>query len=436
MVRNDEGLTKTYNRFHDPNETRPGDRSPPRAARRDGPRRARRYGWNDIPTDCEFLLDYEVDEEDDSRRKKPYRYRWPDEVRDEVLARLIELNAERAAAEQRSGAAGAKQDKSRSRRPAPVAGRSRRALLMEAASVDRESPATSEEVRERLVEALELDLVGPPAGHRYEHELLPGWERPSKWYLTGFLIPKDAPPEEAGDDDANDEFDDVSETEGPAEESAEERAAAKRSYFPSSMGISALVAAHTESLSVTVRWGDYEYEDLTRKDEEESADEPEGRDGGGGGDDGGTEEGEDGARGGRGARSVWRRTPREEKIDLVLGGSAGTPHVAPVPGSDGLELHVLEREIGLAGLDGHIPAGTRSVSLFLVNNRTAGHEPSGPRLRLPSCPRDRVRPVVRPASRSARLAGRRVGRAGCGSALRGHAGVRHGSWRICGLGDR
>jgi hypothetical protein len=29
------------------------------------------YGWNDIPTDCEFILDYEIDEEEGSRRKKP-----------------------------------------------------------------------------------------------------------------------------------------------------------------------------------------------------------------------------------------------------------------------------------------------------------------------------------------------------------------------------
>ena len=29
------------------------------------------------------------------RRKLPWRYRWPDEVRDEVLARLLALNAER-----------------------------------------------------------------------------------------------------------------------------------------------------------------------------------------------------------------------------------------------------------------------------------------------------------------------------------------------------
>ena len=54
------------------------------------------YGWGNIPTDCEFLLDYEIDEEEWGSKKKPYRYRWPDEVRDEVLARLLELNAERA----------------------------------------------------------------------------------------------------------------------------------------------------------------------------------------------------------------------------------------------------------------------------------------------------------------------------------------------------
>jgi hypothetical protein len=63
------------------------------------------YGWTDIQTDCEFLLDYEVDEEEWGDKKKPYRHRWPDDVRDEVLARLLELNATRAAEEARFGAA-------------------------------------------------------------------------------------------------------------------------------------------------------------------------------------------------------------------------------------------------------------------------------------------------------------------------------------------
>jgi len=108
MVANDEGLTKTYNRFHDPEESSTGIvKLRERHAAMD---RAvlDAYGWTDIPTNCEFLLDYEVDDEEGaSRRKKPWRYRWPNDVHDEVLARLLALNAERAAEEQRSGAAAA-----------------------------------------------------------------------------------------------------------------------------------------------------------------------------------------------------------------------------------------------------------------------------------------------------------------------------------------
>ena len=61
------------------------------------------YGWTDIATDCKFLLDYEIDEEEWGGKKKPYRYRWPNEVRDEILARLLELNAERARDEEQAG---------------------------------------------------------------------------------------------------------------------------------------------------------------------------------------------------------------------------------------------------------------------------------------------------------------------------------------------
>ena len=123
MVRNGEGMTKTYNRFHDPDENTPGiaklralhaamDRAVLDA-----------YGWRDIPTDSEFRLDYEIDEDEWSRRKKPWRCRWPDATRDEVLARLLELNADRAAAEARTGPDGTKPtpgDPQRwSRQPAP-----------------------------------------------------------------------------------------------------------------------------------------------------------------------------------------------------------------------------------------------------------------------------------------------------------------------------
>ena len=111
MVRNDEGLTEIYNRFHDPNETDPEIQKLRELHAAIDRAVLDAYGWGDVPTGCGFLLDYEIGEEEGrSRRRRPYRYRWPDDVRDEVLARLLELNAERAKEESRSGAtAGPKQ---------------------------------------------------------------------------------------------------------------------------------------------------------------------------------------------------------------------------------------------------------------------------------------------------------------------------------------
>ena len=100
MLQLGEGLTKLYNHFHDPHQNAPEvvtlrnrhvdmDRAVLEA-----------YGWRDIPTDLDFLLDHEIDEQQGwGARKERYRHRWPDEVRDEVLARLVELNAQRAAEE-------------------------------------------------------------------------------------------------------------------------------------------------------------------------------------------------------------------------------------------------------------------------------------------------------------------------------------------------
>jgi hypothetical protein len=108
MVKKNEGLTKTYNRFHDPDEHNP-DILELRALHAAMDHAVLdTYGWSDIPTDCEFLLDYEIDEEEWGNKKKPYRYRWPDEVRDEVMARLLDLNAQRAKKEARSGTSATK----------------------------------------------------------------------------------------------------------------------------------------------------------------------------------------------------------------------------------------------------------------------------------------------------------------------------------------
>ncbi len=111
MIQNDEGLTKTYNRFHDPDEPSP-DIQQLRALHAGMDRAVLdAYGWTDIPTTCQFLLDYEDDDDETDtgsrkrQKKKPWRYRWPDDVRDEVLARLLALNAERHAEEVRLGIA-------------------------------------------------------------------------------------------------------------------------------------------------------------------------------------------------------------------------------------------------------------------------------------------------------------------------------------------
>ena len=116
-------------------------------------------------------------------------------------------------------------------------------------------PTTSPQVRARLAEALSLDLIGPWAQHELAEERLPGWVRPSNWYLTGFLVPSGTKPEQGVDGDEDGELDETPASGGLAEESSEERKAAKRGFFPSSIGLSFLVDKEAQALSVTLRWG-------------------------------------------------------------------------------------------------------------------------------------------------------------------------------------
>jgi hypothetical protein len=136
MATNNEGLTCTYNRFHDPAETNPELHELRRLHGEMDQTVLQAYGWGDVPSACGFGLDYLDTEEDaqftdelqerinsgelffwdandaldfqgqlvacgaiSGRRKLPWRYRWPDAVRDDVLARLLALNAERYAEE-------------------------------------------------------------------------------------------------------------------------------------------------------------------------------------------------------------------------------------------------------------------------------------------------------------------------------------------------
>jgi hypothetical protein len=127
MVRNNEGLTTTYNRFHDPDE-----RSPDILKLRELHAEMDRavltaYGWTDLAerATCEFRLDYEDDDDpaDDEApraraKKKPWRYRWPQDFHDEVLARLLDLNQQRAEQERLTGLAAEAATKSPSKKAA------------------------------------------------------------------------------------------------------------------------------------------------------------------------------------------------------------------------------------------------------------------------------------------------------------------------------
>ena len=94
--------------------------------------------------------------------------------------------------------------------------------MTETTAAQQDVPTTSQKVRARLAEALNLDLIGPWAGYELAEERLPGWVRPSNWYLTGFLVPSGAWPEHYTEADSDEDLDETPESGGLAEESSEE----------------------------------------------------------------------------------------------------------------------------------------------------------------------------------------------------------------------
>src|SRR5580698_4501866 len=118
---------------------------------------------------------------------------------------------------------------------------------------------TSAEVRSEITDALKLDLAGPI--HNGDHPIGDPAEAlvqaPSRWYLTGFLVPLDAPEEQRVEIAADDDVDAAGETGIDDDATPEPAAASKVRYLPSSIGLSVLVPSETTSVMATVRWGDY-----------------------------------------------------------------------------------------------------------------------------------------------------------------------------------
>jgi hypothetical protein len=190
------------------------------------------------------------------------------------------------------------------------------------------------DVRSQLVEALRLDLVGPEDGSELEAEVLP--QAPSRWYLTGFLVPLDAQDTQRVDEDSNEEVDAANDAGGTDDATPTEPASARKRFLPSSIGLSVLVPEATRCLKVRVRWGDYKL----RKPAD-----------------------------GQGDGTEWERTHRIEEVELEVPKSTEKPRETEVNGSNGLKVALSVRPVASDGAEGGLPKGTRSVSVFLVNRR-------------------------------------------------------------------
>ena len=221
---------------------------------------------------------------------------------------------------------------------------------------------TSADVRAAITCTLRRDLIGPGlADEDIAHEILP--TRPSRWYLTGYLVPAQAPPEQrtatgaaegeldGGNGEGSDGLDDADEPDTPT---------ARPSFLPSSIGLSFLLPEGVDHVDVTARWGDYRaavaetaeatplLADPANETEDAAEDPPQA------------------APAAKPHRAVvWRRTPKSAALTLALP-DAGREE-QPIPDSAGLRISVVSRKVTLNLPEGPTPA--RSVALFLVNRR-------------------------------------------------------------------
>jgi len=189
----------------------------------------------------------------------------------------------------------------------------------------------------------------------YAEEVLP--QAPSRWYLTGFLVPYEAKCEVRSDDTGDEQTEEVGRA-GYDDDAPPEQASARKAHFPSSMGLSVLVPGTAEKLHAAVRWGDYAPvgTKVDAADAGGATVAPEG-----------TETGPTKAVPPEAARrpSKWKRTPREAMVELPLEPN-GTHPPMELKDAPGVQLVVSVRTVGAGS---GLPAGARSVSVFVVNRR-------------------------------------------------------------------
>ena len=192
-----------------------------------------------------------------------------------------------------------------------------------------------ETVRARLLDALKTDLLGPEAP---KEELA---QSPSTRYLLGMLAPQGtrlSPSDDEGTTSTVEEDEDYESGPRVAQQLA-----------PSSIGLSFIVEADCEAVSVHASWGEYERVELhdgSEIDPEEAADIDPDAD-------------PEATATTKHKEYRWVRDPLDVKRQLSLSKRTGREQISP-----GTSIEWLVENLG----------GRRVVSVFLVNNRTAPQE--------------------------------------------------------------
>ncbi|MCY4234372.1 MAG: helicase-related protein [Bacteroidetes bacterium] len=199
----------------------------------------------------------------------------------------------------------------------------------------------SASVRDYLIHTLKLDLIGPDSedkDHQYECVRY----APSKWYMTGFIVPSGAPTEQRAQD-TEEELDEPSEPDhGSDDANVPERGSGRRLFYPSSMGMSVLVDPDAPKLNIHLTWGDYAPVSASEFPNQKQR---------------------------TSRRNLsWRRTPHSAEVSIDLESSSiGQQIPMDVPQSKGLKIVYLVRESSMPQPEGN--RKIRAVSLFVVNNR-------------------------------------------------------------------
>ncbi|MBN9346895.1 MAG: DISARM system helicase DrmA [Devosia sp.] len=225
---------------------------------------------------------------------------------------------------------------------------------------------TSTDVRARLIDTLRRDLIGPgPLDADLGREQLK--EKPSGWYVTGYLAPLPeavglpaGPPKEEeddffeeGDPVVGDDLGSDAETgrARAADDAQEDLAPVVRIRAPSSLGLTVLLDASVREVEVNLSWGDYVT--VPRLDElqllDEKADAPE---------------------------VLWERVPGNETLKVAVPTDGKRASIF-VPNSGGrqrssgaLELVLYARPYDITEPDG-TKHSLRVLTIMVVNRRSS-----------------------------------------------------------------